>query len=61
MLYFDVRLADAYPTVEIRVADVCTDPEDALLVGLLARGFVTTAAADPTPPTWRGDLLRVAS
>ena len=39
MLYFDVRLADAYPTVEIRVADVCTEPEDALLVGLLARGW----------------------
>jgi carboxylate-amine ligase len=61
MLYFDVRLAKAYPTVEIRVADVCTDPEDALLVALLARGFVTTAAADPAPPAWRGDLLRVAS
>jgi len=60
MLYFDVRLANKYPTVEIRVADVCTDPEDALLVALLARGFVTTAAADPAQPTWRGDLLRVA-
>jgi len=60
MLYFDVRLADAYPTVEIRVADVCTDPEDALLVALLARAFVTTVAADPAPPVWRGDLLQVA-
>jgi carboxylate-amine ligase len=60
MLYFDVRLSDSFPTVEIRVADVCTDPEDALLVALLARGLVTTAAADSTPPTWRGDLLRVA-
>ena len=60
MLYFDVRLSEKYPTVEIRVADVCTDPEDALLVGLLARGFVTTAAADPAPPVWRGDVLQVA-
>jgi carboxylate-amine ligase len=60
MLYFDVRLAKAYPTVEIRVADVCTDPEDALLVALLTRGFVTTAAADSSPSVWRGDLLRVA-
>jgi carboxylate-amine ligase len=60
MLYFDVRLANAYPTVEIRVADVCTDPEDALLVALLARGFVSTAAVDSSPPVWRGDLLRVA-
>jgi glutamate---cysteine ligase / carboxylate-amine ligase len=61
MLYYDVRLANAYPTVEIRVADVCTDPEDALLVGLLARGFVSVAAADSSPPVWRGDLLRVAN
>ncbi len=60
MLYFDVRLAADYPTVEIRVADVCTDLEDALLVALLARALVTTAAADPTPPAWRGDLLHVA-
>jgi carboxylate-amine ligase len=60
MLYFDVRLAARYPTVEIRVADVCTDVEDAVLVALLARALVTTVAADPSPPTWRGDLLRVA-
>ena len=39
MLYFDVRLSEAYPTVEIRVADVCTDVEDA------ARG----RAARPVP------------
>ena len=49
MLYFDVRLAADYPTVEIRVADVCTDVEDALLVALLARALVTTVAADPDP------------
>ena len=47
MLYFDVRLAAHYPTVEIRVADVCTDVEDAALVALLARALVTTVAADP--------------
>ena len=60
MLYFDVRLAEDYPTVEIRVADVCTDVEDALLVALLTRALVATVAADPSAPTWRGDLLRVA-
>ncbi|MCW2711621.1 MAG: YbdK family carboxylate-amine ligase [Marmoricola sp.] len=60
MLYFDVRLAERYPTVEIRVADVCTDPEDAVLVALVARALVTTVAADPMPPAWRADLLRVA-
>ncbi len=45
MLYYDVRLAEDYPTVEIRVADVCTDVEDAVLVAALARALVTTVAA----------------
>lgn len=60
MLYFDVRLSEKYPTVEIRVADVTTEVEDAVLVALLARALVTTAAEDPGPPGWRADLLRVA-
>lgn len=60
MLYYDVRLSTRYPTVEIRVADVCTDPEDALLVAVLSRALVTTVAADPAAATWRGDLLRIA-
>ena len=67
MLYFDVRLAERYPTVEVRVADVCTDLEDALLVVLLTRGLVDTCAelADLAPDfatdRWRSDLLRVAT
>lgn len=60
MLYFDVRLAQHFPTVEIRVADVTTDVEDVVLVALLARALVTTAARDHAAPTWRADLLRVA-
>jgi carboxylate-amine ligase len=59
-IYFGVRPAEQYPTVEIRVADVCTEVEDAVLVALLARALVATAAIDRSPPTWRGDLLRVA-
>jgi carboxylate-amine ligase len=55
MMYFDARLSSHYPTVEIRVPDVCTDIADALLVAALARGLVDTAAAEwragtaPTP------------
>ena len=60
MLYFDIRLAQDFPTVEIRVADVTTDAEDATLVALLARALVQTVARDPAPAAWRGDLLRVA-
>jgi carboxylate-amine ligase len=59
MLYFDARLSDSYPTVELRVCDVCLEIDDAVLVAVLARALVTTAASrDPAP--WRSDLLRVA-
>ena len=64
MIYFDARLSRRYPTVEIRVADVCVDLEDTLLVAALCRALVETAAAeaargDPVPqlPT---SLLRLA-
>lgn len=60
MLYFDARLSESYPTLEVRVPDVCTDPEDALLVALLARALVQSCAEDPGGPPWRSDLLRVA-
>ncbi len=60
MLYFDVRLAARYPTVEIRVADVCTDLGDGLLVTALARALVETAAAGEAPPAVRSDLVRAA-
>jgi carboxylate-amine ligase len=61
MLYFDVRLSEKYPTVEIRVADVCTDIEDAVLVAMLARALVETQATSDGPVTWRSDLLRASA
>ena len=64
MVYFDARLSRTFPTVEIRVADVCTDPEDAILFAALARALVTTAATPGSQlraPEWRSDLIRAAS
>jgi carboxylate-amine ligase len=61
MLYYDARLSEQYPTLEIRVADTCTEVDDALVVVALARALVETAAAEPPvvdPP--RSDLLRAA-
>jgi carboxylate-amine ligase len=58
MLYFDVRLAEDFPTVEIRVADVCTDVEDAVLLATMTRALV--ARSTDGGPAWRGDLLQVA-
>lgn len=55
----DVRLSHRYPTVEFRVADVCTDLVDALLTAALARALVTHAAAlwrtGGAPDDWRVD------
>jgi glutamate---cysteine ligase / carboxylate-amine ligase len=64
MLYLDARLAMSYPTVEIRIADVCTDVDDTVLLAALSRGLVETAAREWTagvaPATWRTDQLRAA-
>ena len=65
MVYFDARLAEHYPTVEIRVADVCLDPADTVLIAGLVRALVTTAAADwaagSSAPPVSADRLRLAS
>ncbi|WP_217242773.1 glutamate--cysteine ligase [Streptomyces sp. AC555_RSS877] len=65
MIYFDARLSRRYPTVEIRVSDVCLHASTAVLVATLARGLVETAARE-----WRAgreplghsvSLLRLAA
>jgi glutamate---cysteine ligase / carboxylate-amine ligase len=62
MLYLAARLSPRNPTVEVRVADACTDLEDALLVAALTRGLVETAARDAAagrgPDRWRSEALR---
>lgn len=65
MVYFDARLSHRYPTVEIRVADVCADLEDTMVLAGLCRALVETAARSaqrgepPLPvPT---SLLRLAT
>ncbi|MEU2791147.1 glutamate--cysteine ligase [Streptomyces sp. NPDC007100] len=65
MIYFDARLSRRYPTVEIRVADVCLQPDDTVLLAALTRGLVETAArawraGEPPDPAGVG-LLRLAS
>jgi carboxylate-amine ligase len=53
-LYWDLRPSVRYPTVEFRVADTCTDLDDAVLHAALARSLVRTlagrlAAGAPVP------------
>ncbi|MEO3977802.1 glutamate--cysteine ligase [Streptomyces sp. CAU 1734] len=65
MVYFDARLSAAYPTVEIRVADVCLDSSTTVLIATLARALVETAAAQwkaGLPPSrHRTEVLRLAA
>src|SRR3954469_9280374 len=65
MVYFDARLSANWPTVEVRVADVCLRVDDAVTLAGLVRGLVETAAreaADGRPvPEVRTEVLRLAA
>ena len=65
LLNLDARLSARYSTVEFRVADVCTDIDDTLLVAAIARALTETAVrewrAGEPPASWRVDQLRVAA
>lgn len=65
MLYYDARLARRFPTVEVRIADVCTEPADAVLVAALARALVERYAAPGAEPPeaarrWRAEVVGAA-
>ena len=65
MVYFDARLSQHYPTLEVRIADVCLRHEDAVLIAALVRALVETegrAWQQGTPPLrMRTELLRLAA
>ena len=64
MIYFDARLSQEHPTLEVRVLDVATDPEDVGLLAALTRGVVETAAGrwagGAAELEWRAEELRAA-
>jgi len=64
MLYWDARLSDRHPTLEVRVLDVVTDVEDSGLLAALVRALVETAAEEWRIGTeltsWRSEELRAA-
>jgi carboxylate-amine ligase len=65
MIYFDARLSARFPTLEVRVSDVCMQVEDAVTVAGLVRAMVTTAAADAQAgrpvASVRAELARAAA
>jgi len=59
MLYFDARLCEHQPTVEVRVADVCLDPWDAAGIASLVRALVETVVREhESPPEVPASVLR---
>jgi carboxylate-amine ligase len=65
MVYFDARLSEHYPTLEIRIADVCLHADDTTLIAALSRALVETearrwSAGEAVPPD-RLEMLRLAS
>jgi glutamate---cysteine ligase / carboxylate-amine ligase len=65
MLYFDARLSRTHPTLEVRVSDVCREPDDAVLIAALVRALVETAVQewrdDRPPDPVRTGVLRLAA
>jgi YbdK family carboxylate-amine ligase len=63
-LYWDLRPSSHLPTLEFRLADVCTEVDDAVLHAALARSLVRVlaarAAAGRPCPQPRPELLRAA-
>ncbi|MGC4757958.1 carboxylate-amine ligase [Micromonospora trifolii] len=64
MVYWYARPSSTYPTVEVRVGDVCTEVDDAVLVAALVRSLVATLADDVragvTAPNVRDCLVAAA-
>ncbi|MDP9817463.1 carboxylate-amine ligase [Spirilliplanes yamanashiensis] len=46
MIFWYARLSARYPTIEVRVGDVCATADDAVLAAALIRAAVATAIAD---------------
>ncbi|SER30225.1 carboxylate-amine ligase [Microlunatus flavus] len=65
MVYLDARLSQRYPTLEVRIADVCPRVEDAVLIAALCRALVDTAIRSWThhapAPDVGSELVRLAS
>jgi 8-oxo-dGTP pyrophosphatase MutT (NUDIX family) len=58
-VYWDVRLATRFPTVEVRVADVVPTVEDAALLVALVRGLAARVLADRADGRRSGDPARL--
>lgn len=63
-IYWDARLSERFPTIEIRVMDVCTTINDAVMIAGLVRALIATChelvLCKKYAPPVRQELLRIA-
>lgn len=63
-VYYYARLSPRHPTVEVRIADVCLDVEDAVLLAGLVRALVVTglreAESGVRPPSVADSLVEAS-
>jgi carboxylate-amine ligase len=50
MIYWDIRLSEHQPTVEVRISDVAATPRDAALLAVLVRALAARAVDDGVAP-----------
>jgi carboxylate-amine ligase len=64
MLYWDIRLSEAFPTIEFRIADVCMTVEEAVMLAGLIKALVRTTYAEAQSgdayPAVKSELLKAA-
>ncbi len=58
-LWWAIRPSARFPTLELRIADACTDPEDAVCIAGLLRALVRAAVLDPTLGATRNEMTRL--
>jgi carboxylate-amine ligase len=61
MLFWFSRPSANFPTVEVRVADVCLEAADTVLIAALVRGLVDTMASPPSEPVAIPDVVLEAA
>ncbi|MGP3690201.1 carboxylate-amine ligase [Streptomyces sp. IBSNAI002] len=64
-LYWQARLSERYPTVEVRCCDVQLDADEAVMLAGIVRALVVTAMAEEragaAPVPWQPEVLQAAT
>jgi carboxylate-amine ligase len=58
-LWWAIRPSPRYPTLELRISDACTDPEDAVCIAGLFRALLRAAMLDPRLGARHNEMTRL--